>query len=70
MSLKKEIIEQYTNADEDQRLGLYLMHRGFREDFMEIDMKEASAAAPTVESSTRRKFGDCCLGWLRLGRAH
>lgn len=72
MNLHQSIIEQYAAAEEDQRLGLYLIHRGLREEFMKIDLAEAAEPAPQVKQTLANnclgKFHQYCLGWLKLGR--
>ncbi len=72
MTLHQSIIDQYIVAEEDQRLGLYLIHRDLREDFMQIDLAEAGE---TARQETRTSGNYClgkvhqyCLGWLKLGR--
>ena len=72
MILNQTILEQYAAADEDQRLGLYLIHRDLRQDFMEIDLAEAAKItrrkAQTSAKSCLGNFQKYCLGWLKLGR--
>ncbi len=70
MTHHQDIIEQYTAADEEQRIGLFLIHRGLREEFTKIDLTEtvqAAAKTPATNRVDRRLHS--CLGWLRWGRA-
>ena len=41
MNRMETIVDEYVEADESQRLHLFLAHRDFRDAFMEIDMADA-----------------------------
>lgn len=48
----EDLLEDYRNADDDRRLGLFLAHRELREAFAEVDRgarPERSRAAPIWE---------------------
>lgn len=65
-------IEQYLASNEEQRLTLFLIHRNFRRQFIEIEMAALKARAgqqPAAEAAPHRSgtpvFRDTCLGWVR-----
>jgi hypothetical protein len=56
----KSIIEEYRNADSEKRLYLFLSHRSFRDEFLEIDQRDTS-----VGFSEKRIKNKCrmCGNW-------
>ena len=73
MQTRQAIIEQYLSADEEERLAMFLSHRGCRRQFIKIDMAalKAGREQQTAVQAARRKrrrhleFQNACLGWLK-----
>lgn len=63
------LLERYSDADEEQRIFMFLSHRDLRRQFTEIDMAEStrSAQRKNVFGDRRRtnRFAGCCRGWLK-----
>ena len=68
MNTDHNILVQYAAAKEEERLGLYLMHRDLRQAFLQIDLAEASKAASDKKRTAVHQCFDtlhkCCLGWF------
>ncbi len=77
MKSKNEVIKAYSRADEEQRLYLFLSHRDYRPEFMEIDLTAQGCTQVEVErpkASQRRgrslqRAAACCWGWFGLSRS-
>lgn len=54
MTSKNQTLELYIEADEDQRLGLFLFHRDLREEFAKIELAEVEAVADEKASNSSR----------------
>ncbi len=52
MDLEQTILSRYQNADEDQRLALFLAHRELRDQFMIIEQQTRTLPSE-VQSATR-----------------
>lgn len=61
MKDSKSIIEEYRNADTEKRLYLFLSHRSLRDEFLEIDQREASVGFS--EKPIKNKYHTCCGNW-------
>ncbi len=77
MKSKNAVLESYTHADEEQRLYLFLSHREYRQEFMEIDLAAGAVAQAEVErakvpqrrGASLRRAAACCWGWFGLSRS-
>ena len=77
MNSKNAVLEAYARADEERRLYLFLSHRDYRPEFMEIDSAANSgvqAEAERPEASRRRgtslrRAAACCWGWFGVSRS-
>ena len=56
MNVTGEILNRYQQADEDQRLSLFMNYRELREEFQEIDRTIAPAAVKHNEPEADRLF--------------
>lgn len=73
MNQIKEIIADYTTADEEQRLSMFLIHRDLRQQFTEIDMVDMQTRRAAVSRRSKgsgrdlRPYGVTrnCWGWLK-----
>lgn len=77
MKTEKTLLKDYIAADDEQRLSMFLTHRGLRRKFVGIDVGEwrrtkvlhpASISAEKPKTALQRAAG-CCRGWLRYCRA-
>ncbi|MBT8341935.1 MAG: hypothetical protein HKP58_20685, partial [Desulfatitalea sp.] len=71
MNQQNAIIDQYQSADDEQRLGLYLIHRELRDAFIEIDLAGPTAALahkPAGTDKCRRRKYRCFPGELKHSR--
>ena len=72
MKPENQVIEAYAQADEEQRLYMFLSYRDFRKAFMEIEAADgkkgtAEALKPKAVSgrdTSLRRAAACCWGWL------
>jgi hypothetical protein len=68
MNHSDRIVQEYTSADEERRLSMYLTYRELRNRFNEIDMSGAfqeaiePAQVPVRPANGLSRF---CSGWLR-----
>ena len=58
MKDSKSIIEEYRDADVEKRAYLFLSHRSLRDEFLEIDLKEASAGFSAKPIKNRCRWCD------------
>jgi hypothetical protein len=57
----QNIIEEYRNADAEKRLYLFLSHRSLRDEFINIDQRDASVKRAPKRIKT--KYRTCCGNW-------
>lgn len=71
---KETILKDYSAADEERRLYMFLSHRDLRQEFSTIDTVTDFPAGRVPKPSTEsgdgrnriRQLADCCWGWLTL----
>lgn len=76
MTSKNAVLEAYARADEEQRLFLFLSHRDYRQEFMEMDLSADGLVQAAAEKSTAsqprgasfRRAAACCWSWFGVGR--
>ena len=56
----KSIIEEYRDADVEKRAYLFLSHRSLRDEFLEIDLNEASGGFSAKPIKHRCRW---CVNW-------
>jgi hypothetical protein len=70
MTSKNQTLDLYLEADEGQRLGLFLIHRNLREEFAKIEMAETEAVEdqkrPHSINSGLRHLGENLLAKFRV----
>jgi hypothetical protein len=57
----KNIIEEYRNADFENRLYLFLSYRSLRDEFINIDQSDASVGFSA--KPVKNKWRLCCGNW-------
>lgn len=73
MNQTDEIIADYTSANEELRLSMFLNHRDLRKQFTEIDMVEMMTRKKAVpkrvngleRAQRHQSLTRNCLGWLK-----
>lgn len=57
---RKNIIEEYREADTEKRLYLFLSHRSLRDDFLEIDQSNTFVELPATPFKNKCRM---CGNW-------
>lgn len=58
---ESNIVEEYRNADFEKRLYLFLTHRSFRDEFLEVDQNDLSVEPSQKPIKNKRRM--CCGNW-------
>lgn len=76
MRTRHTVLEAYTQADEEQRLYMFLSHRDLRQEFFAIDAggmncgkaETGPSKTPAQRDSSLQRAASCCWGLLKCCR--